>query len=199
MKEDNKKLKIGLDFDGVIANTINVKQKLAKKFYNVDIPSNRFKEYMVIEDGLLTHEQYRKLMNNVCGNFDYGLEMKEVKDSVQVIKNIISLGCDVCVITSREGDEVKVAEEWCKKRGLDLKFISVGYGKDKLESAKDLDIYVDDDVPKLVPLIDVVPNIFLWSNEHNKGHVEPEGVIRMDLWGEFEKKIKYILNFKNEQ
>lgn len=177
-------MNIGLDFDGVIADTMELKQKLAKKFYNVDVPAHRFKEYMVVEDGLMTQPEYRKLMNAVCGDMKYGLDINEMDSAISSIKNFIKKGHSLKVITSREDSELEVAKEWCRRHDLDLEIISVGYGKNKVEAAQDLGAYIDDDLPKLAPLIGVVPKLFLFTQEHNKIKQVPKEIRRIYHWRE---------------
>lgn len=189
-----KTLNIGVDFDGVIVNTIKLKHKLAKQMYGIEgIENARFKEYMVVEDGHMTREQYRKLMNIVCGDLKFGLEMEDIEYAIKYISLLRNLGHKVISITSRENNEVKIAQKWCEARKLDIDIISTGYNKDKKDVARGLDIYIDDDLPKLIPLTDIVPNLFLLSQEHNLNHNVPKGIVRVSSWFEFYKKLQALI------
>jgi len=189
-------MKIGLDFDGVIANTYQLKKKLAKEWHGLDIEEEEFKENTVVGQGLMTHEQYRKLMNTICGNPEFGLYMDEIKDALDIISKWHSRGNELKIITSREYDEERVAQEWCRLKGLDIKIISVGYGKCKSDACRGLDVYVDDDLSKLKPLREIVKNLFLFSQAHNLKYETEEGIIRTGSFAELEKAIELIRSEK---
>jgi len=179
-------MNIGLDFDGVMADTIDLKHKMAKEMFGVEgIPSERFKEYMVVGDGYMSKENYRKLMNTVCGDRKIGVQAKAVPGAVEYIKLLKQQDHNLTVISSRENEEFEVLKDWCKQRDLDLKYISVGYGKDKIQYSGSLDVYIDDDLPKLKPLIGITRNLFLLTQVHNINHELPEGIRRVASWEEF--------------
>jgi uncharacterized HAD superfamily protein len=187
-----KTLKIGLDFDGVIADTTALKIEQAKKIYNVEIPAHLFKEQIVVEQGIMTREQYRALMGVVCGTPEVGLRMAEVPGAVEKIKLFADAGHDLTVITAREGSELEVAQEWCKQRGLTLKFISTGYGKEKTEPARGLDVYLDDGPGHCEQLAAVVPHVFLLTWNYNKDVSVPSAVTRVTSWQEFAQALEHL-------
>lgn len=183
-----------MDFDDVIASTIHLKHRMAKEMFGVDgIPSHRFKEGWVVGDGYMTREQYRKLMNTVCGDKTIGLEAAPVKDVEAWLPKLHHDGHRLVVITSREGPELEVVKEWCQTRGYKFEYISVGYGKDKKEAAKDLLVYLDDDLTKLLHLIGIVPHLYLFNQDHNRGVADlPESIKRINSWEEFYKEITLL-------
>jgi len=186
-------MKIGIDFDDVIASTIHLKHWMAKEMFGVEgIPSHRFKESMVVEEGLMTKKQYRELMGKVCGEREIGLQASPVEEADIYINKLKNDNHHLVVITSREGPEFAVAREWCETKGYDMKYVSVGYGKDKKKATEGFDIYVDDDITKLLPLIGQVANLFLFSREHNIEVEIPAGVIRVNNWSELYTKIKNL-------
>lgn len=179
-------MNIGLDFDGVFADTTELKHTQAKRMFGLEgIPSNRFKESYVVEDGRMTREQYRELMGQVCANPEVGLDMEPIGEVGEVVPELRSKGHRLVVITSRSPEEVAVAKQWCERRGFDLEYISVGYGKDKKEACEGIEIYMDDDVHKLEPLVGLVPHLFLFHQGHNADHDLPHGVQRVHSWKEF--------------
>ena len=185
-----KNLQIGIDFDGVIADTMALKRSLAKKLYSVDIPAERFKEDMVVEDGRMSREQYRRLMAKVCGTYLHGRKAKEVLGAVSAIKDFLLSGHTCTVITSREGKEVVVAEEWLQNHGISIPIISVGYKKSKVEAISSLDIYIDDDVYKLeMPNVSGV-KLFILDCEHNKNVHLGKHITRVKTWSEFRRMIE---------
>lgn len=178
-------MKIGLDFDGVIINQGKLKADGAKKLYDVDIPPAQFRRELVVGRGLLTVEQYRKLQENIYGMFE-GMELMEpVKDVLVYLPWLIVQGHAMLVITSRNEEGLCSAKEWSAQQGLLLDFVGVGQGNSKAEAARGLDVYIDDDLDKLEPLVGIVPHLFLFSWEYNK-HVDVGSVARrVASWKKF--------------
>lgn len=186
-------MNIGLDFDDVIATTIYLKHRMAKELFGVEgIPSYRFKEGWVVGEGRMTKGQYRKLMNTVCGDREIGLKAAPVKGAEIFIPKLQKDGHHLIIITSREDSEFEVAREWCRQKGYEFEYISVGYGKDKKEPAKGLQIYLDDDLSKLLPLVSIVPHLYLFSRDHNREVELPENIKRIDSWEDFYKEINLL-------
>lgn len=180
-----RSLRIGVDFDGVIADCTELKLEQARTLYRTEIPPHRAKEYMVVEDGIMTREEYRALMKIVCGTRDIGLRMAEVGDCIEHLSALRDNGHQLVMITSRDGDDLVIAKEWLAVRKMDLDIVSVGYGKDKVQAANGLDVYIDDDLIKLKPLVGLVPHLFLYSQAHNASHEIPPNIRRVDSWEEF--------------
>lgn len=160
-------MKIGLDFDGVISDCSKLKSDGAKKLYGIDIPPAKFKKRIAIEEKYLTLEQYRELQNNIYETREIGFFMEPVKDVLYYLPWLIDAGHTVLVITSRGKVGVEIAREWSIRQKLKLDFIGVGYGNSKADATKGLDVYVDDDLEKLKPLVGIVPHRFLFSWDYN--------------------------------
>lgn len=174
-----------MDFDGVIADTSRLKRETARALYGVDIPAEIFKEKQVVGSGILTLEQYRALMNKVCGERDCGLAMDEMAEAIEVLRELTDAGHSLKVVTSREGPELEVAREWLANRGVGPDFVSVGYGRDKVVATQDVQVFVDDDLNKLIPLLEHLRGrLFLFDNVHNREDETPEGIRRIKGWGE---------------
>lgn len=185
-------MKIGLDFDGVITDCGQLKSDGAKKLYDIDIPSGRFKKKLVVGNNILTLQEYRRLQKIIYETREIGLFIKPVVGVLQYLPKLIEDGHSVIVITSRNGIGLEIAKEWSLERGLILEFIGVGYGNDKVAAATGLDIYVDDDFDKLEPLVGIVPHLFLFSWEYNQHIKNIDPVIRVISWKELFTNIQLI-------
>lgn len=182
-------MRIGLDFDGVLSDCGALKSDCALEFFGVRIPAERFKKEIVLGEGLLTAAQYRDLQERIYGTREIGLRMSPVPGVLDVLPRIMGDGHEVRIITSRSGEMLAIAAEWCDKHGLELDFRGVGYGVSKADEARGMDVYVDDDLDKIAPLIDVVPYRFLFSWGYN-AHEEPEGIAeRVSSWDELHRRI----------
>jgi uncharacterized HAD superfamily protein len=186
-------MNIGMDFDGVFADTTKLKHKMAKELFGVEgIPDHRFKEKYLVQDGLMSREQYRELMGQVCANPEVGLDMEPIGDVDEVILKLQSEGHRLVVITSRDPHEVDVAKQWCERRGFQLEYVSIGYGNDKTESVSQMDVYIDDDIHKLEPLVELSTKLYLFHQGHNADQELPRGVERVHSWKEFLEKVNEL-------
>lgn len=185
-------MKIGLDFDGVISDCGKLKSDVARMLYGLDIPPSRFKKELLIESGLMTAEQYRKLQILIYGTREYGFLMEPVAGVLQYLPRLIAEGHFPLVITSRFSEELSIAEEWASSHNLPLEFVGVGYGESKKEAAQEMDVYIDDDLDKLEPLVGVVPNLFLFSWGYNE-HIKETGICeRVSSWEAFYHRLQRL-------
>lgn len=187
-------MRIGLDFDGAISNCGKLKSDAAKQLYGVDIPPGRFKRELVVGEGpgQLSLVQYRDLQTIIYADRKVGLLMEPVDGALEYIPRLIADGHSVGVITSRKDSSLEVAREWSVMKGLKLDFVGLGYGESKAGAAAGLDVYIDDDLDKLEPLVGVVPNRYLFSWEYNS-HIEAGTIAtRVSSWGEFYNCIRTI-------
>src|SRR3989344_6545639 len=191
-------MKIGLDFDGVISDCGRLKSDGAKRLYGVEIPPEKFKTEIVVGQGFLTLEQYRSLQKQIYGTREIGLLMKEFDGVIDYTQRLISEGHDLTIITSRGIQESEIAREWMRMVKLNLPLNGIGGGVKKTDACRGLDVYIDDDLDKLEPLVGIVPNRFLFSWGYNQ-HIEVPPTIaqRIQSWEHFYQEVSK-LNEKNK-
>lgn len=193
MKTIDKIMKIGFDFDGVISDCGKLKSDGAKQLYGVDISPAEFKKEIVVGKKYLTMDEYRQLQKSIYGTRELGFLMEPVSGVLDYLPQLTSEH-DVSIITSRDGNELEIAKEWSVRHGLALNFIGVGYGVSKADAAVGFDFYVDDDMDKLQPLINIVPHRFLFSWGYN-AHIEVGDVAkRIASWEEIYHTIQDLKN-----
>ncbi|MDP2654995.1 MAG: hypothetical protein Q8P17_00295 [bacterium] len=186
-------MKIGLDFDGVISDCGKLKVNGAKRLYGIDIPHAKFKKEIVIGEKHLTAGQYRELQKTIYGTREFGLSMDPVDGMLQYLPLLVSEDHDIRIVTSRGEMEMEIAKEWSIGLGLKLNFTSVG-NKSKAQAVHGLDLYVDDDLDKLEPLVEIVPNLFMFSWGYND-HIDIGSVAkRVASWEELYRTIHTLEN-----
>jgi len=185
-------MKIGLDFDGVISDAGQLKSDGAKRIYGVDIPPEKFKTEIVVGQGLLTFEQYKNLQKQIYGTRDLGLLMKPVDNVREYCDKLLVDGHELKIITSRGQLESEIANEWMKKFGLSLPLVAIGGGVSKAKACSGLNVYMDDDLDKLEPLVNIVPNRFLFSWGYNSHVWEGNIAKRISSWQDFYKEIEKL-------
>lgn len=178
-------MRIGLDFDGVITDCGDLKSIAAMGLYGVKIPPEDFKKEIVVGRGLLDAEQYRELQRVIYETPEWGLRMKMVEGVQYHLNHLDREGHKLVVVTSRGGAALDVAKEWSRRQNIDhyLDFVGTG-GQSKVEYLRGFDLYVDDDLDKLEPLVGIVPQLFLFSWGYNM-HITVNGIAkRVSSWEE---------------
>jgi len=188
-------MKIGLDFDGVIADCGRLKSEVALQLYGVKISPENFKKELVTSQGLLTLTQYRELQSKIYSTRQYGLQMSPVPGVFKYLSLLVNQH-EIQIVTSRGEEETQIAQEWQDLHYSNSKigFTSVGYENSKVDALKGFDVFVDDDLDKIEPLVGIVPHRFLFSWGYNQ-HI-PEGSIatRISSWEELYQHILSISN-----
>jgi uncharacterized HAD superfamily protein len=182
-------MKIGLDFDGVISDCAELKSRVAKERYGIEVRPGDFSREYVIDNGLLTHDEYRALQKLIYHDPSIGMTIREVSGAIAGIKELAQ-GHDVRIITSRDNEAVDIASAWLREREIFIPIISVGYGLEKIP-ARECDLFVDDDLEKLVPLLGHTPKIYLFGWEYNREHKHPD-IVRLDDWAELLRAIPRV-------
>lgn len=186
-------MRIGLDFDGVITDCGKLKSERARQNYGIEIPPERFKKELVVDTGILTLKQYRYLQKQIYETREIGLTMSPVEGVLEFVPRLQQEGYMLTIVTSRDNSASNIAREWMKMNGLDVHLISSGLGRSKANVCKDLDVYIDDDLDKLEPLIGIVPHRYLFSwgyNEHIR--IPKEAAKRIKSWQHFYNEIKRL-------
>jgi len=181
---------IGVDFDGVLADTTALKQEQALQLFGVKLLAHECKEQIVVKKNLMSREQYRAVMERVCAHPEIGLRMQMIEGGVEYLRKLIQTTETIRVITARSGQELEVARIWCMNNGLNLDFVSVGYGGSKVTAADGLDVYIDDDVSKLLPLVGLVPRLYLFHQSYNADIDLPLEIKRVFSWGAIEQDLQ---------
>lgn len=188
-------MRIGLDFDGVVANPSRLKIVAAKTLFNVEIPIAKMRREYAVGSGLLTSTQYTEMLNYVYSSENLARYMRPVNGAIEHILRLAHDGHDVRIITSRGREKsLGVVDNWLKDKKLLVPVRGVGYGRDKTEACKELgiDLFVDDDLDKLERLVDVVEHRYLFGWEYNKDDYCEAIAKRVNSWGELYTAIKNL-------
>lgn len=180
--------KIGLDFDGVIADSGALKVEATQQMFGVVVDEGDFKKEILIGKNILTPEQYKEVQIFVYGDMVTGLRMKELESASESIRELQKT-CAVQIVTSRSGHFADVARAWLTNQSLKIPLTETTYGESKKDGAEGCDVFVDDDLDKLEELIGHVPNLFLFSWPYNKDAVLPPEIIRVENWKDLMQKI----------
>lgn len=182
-------MKIGLDFDGVIANSHPLKALAAKEKFGVEIPIEQFRKKVVVGTRLLTAEQYREV-GVLAMNGSYPIP--PVLDVLVYLPLLLRDRHLLSIITSRTKEALEFAKKWLAEYHLpDLPIQGVGYGLSKAKACEGLDVYIDDDLEKLLPLVGQVRNLLFFSWPWNLHEKQPVGITRVSSWYELYNHVRY--------
>jgi len=187
-------VRIGLDFDGVISNSIELKIRLLKEFYGWDVPPEAIRGKNLVENYFHSDEEYLRFGGTLYGR-EYAHLLKPVEGALIYIPMLCAEGHEITVVSSRNAAQLEVAEELSSEWGLALEFIGVGYKVKKAEALARLkaELYADDDFHKLVPLQGVVRYLYLCTQAHNRNDDVGSIAKRADDWPILYQEIQ-ILN-----
>lgn len=185
-------MKIGLDFDGVISDSNKMKSASAKRIYGIDVPPEQFKREYVVGRGLLTNDEYTEFLDKVYEN-DHSDILEPIGDALIYIPKLLVDRHFLKVITSRGQNATDIAKKCLSKFGLNIVLNGIGGGKNKKDACSGLDVYIDDDFDKLEPLVDFVPNLYLFSWPYNAQIDLSNGKIkRANSWQHFYEEIQRL-------
>lgn len=176
-------MRVGIDFDGVCHDVGWLKAQGLKEEYGVEVePAACRRDIIVDERGLLTDEEYSELQSIIYDEPEWAERMKPLPGAEEYCRALAD-NHYVTVITSRPPDSAALAEEWIRRElALDVPVTGVGFDTTKEAACRSeaLDVYVDDDREKLVPLQDVVPHRFFFRHGYNE-HEDP-GSVAESVW-----------------
>lgn len=179
-------LRIGLDFDGVFSDCETLKDDVARDIHD--------RPYTTLKDA-----DKRTVRNAAYGDRDYALKMEPIEDAFKYVTQLHEKGYDITIITSRDGDMLNIAQEWFADQREqqpydvpDLPFNGVGYHNEKRDACleADVDVFVDDDLHKLEPLVDDVQHRFHFVGRY--AETDPDVAEPVEHWAELYDKIQQL-------
>jgi len=186
-------MKIGFDFDGVIYNTNELRRKHIKILYGVELLIEETERAGAIRRGL-TDEQYTAVQRLIYKYETVSLSAKAIPHAIDTMRRLRGEGHDLTIITSRYDLEVNHAIEWLKRGGFgDLEVTNTPYTlKTDACREREIEVFFDDDLPNLEPLVGTVPHPFLFDAPSNKDIEVPKGIGRVKDWNDLYEKIREI-------
>jgi len=178
-------LRIGIDIDGVIVDTINYVASELSKYLNRKVTPDE-----------VAHKLER--IENIAGIFAENGErllcsLDPLEDAVDSI-NKLAEEHDVYIISARFHVHYDITVEWIKKHGIKAEEVIFTEGKGKLAVCREkgIDVFIEDSVKNALELADNGIKVILFSAEYNSS-VKREDIIRCDNWKCILKAIDMIM------
>lgn len=191
-------MRIGIDFDDVVANSLDVLMRLHNERYGTALTRADFHSFNLWEVWGGTREEAIKKIDEFF-NEDQLKEISPIAGSIEAINTLKQEGHDLYVITGRAERDVAQTERWLKHHFAGV-FKGVHYAhfntldkspRRKLDICKELkiELMIDDHLPTAIECAENGIKAFLFNQPNNAHAVLPPGITRVHSWNEIIEKI----------
>ncbi|MBN2053161.1 hypothetical protein JW756_06675 [Candidatus Woesearchaeota archaeon] len=184
---------IGIDFDGVIADTWKIKVYLARKYFGMDLdPKNASKQRMLNQG--VSPEVYDQIFRRIMTSSKRYL-VEPVPFSKDII-NTLHWGNKIYIITSRHDDEINYIDDWLNHVGIKYHKIINTSDTSKNDAClkNQIRIFLDDDLYKLEEIRNDHIRLFLLRQPYNEDvEIKDKRITSVRDWREFYEKAKHLL------
>lgn len=165
-----RKLTVGIDIDGVIADFNLLLREIASQYIPVVNEDDSAYKIKDLEHG--TQEVQDKVMEEVYEDHRIP-EASTIKGAVEKINEIYDKGYNVIILTARQNHWYDQTEEWLKKIGL--KYHKLVHDSDKGPRAvkEGIDVFIDDKPENVRDLIEHGINAYVFDQPWNQGEDLP--------------------------
>lgn len=187
---------IGLDFDGVITDPINLKIKLARELLGLELtPENATKE-KILGNGVDVDKYNQIFRGVISSNRRYELDL--TPNAKDVIDRLYE-NHKIYIITSRHNDQIPYVKDWLEHKGIKYHLLINTSDQSKNQACIEnkIKVYLDDDLHKLEQITNNHTLLFLLTRPYNKDNSNQElrknNIQRVNDWKAFYNKIKHLL------
>ena len=174
------KLKIGLDIDGVVADSFPVFIRELNRHYGKDI--KELNNYDMTEIYGVAWDEMSQFFHD---NMDYLFSApKPMPGAVDSINYLLEAGHEIIYVTARaSGAEEKITCKWFEDNKIYRKKAYFTGGMSKTFAVKEnaVDIFVDDFLTNALEIASLGVPVLLMDSPYNQGKL-PQGVIRCYCW-----------------
>ncbi len=189
MKSDMKR--IGIDYDGTIANTSEVKAGWIREHLGTEVPPWKTDRTSCVP--LIGLENYERMSQYVYER-EGSLRAREVVDSIDAIQEL-ARHSKIIIVTARQVQQIRWCKQWLREKGLDTSidaYLSTagknpgGTAMTKPQLCRDyrIEVLIDDDERHLGGTVGTNLIRILLKRGSTGAIAVPEGVKLARSWGE---------------
>jgi len=182
-------LKIAVDLDGVLAETMETWCKRANEFLGTNFKLADLDTWASWRKLGITREQFFQFLDEAWDDWE-SIPPTEPRLAEKVRK--IARSGQIDVVTGRSKESVSAAKSWLAEHKIPYqRFVRVPGWKDKI--FLNYDVYIDD-APELMPLISRNPRMWgiLYTRPWNRTVPDLRQVFRVESWTEIPKLLKQV-------
>ncbi len=185
----NERLRIAVDLDGVLAETMEAWCKRANEFLGRNLRLADLDTWASWRKLGISRDQFFQFLNEAWDDWK-SIPPTESR-LAEKVRKIARLG-QIDIVTGRSKESVRAAKSWLAEHNIPYhRFVRVPGWKDKI--FLNYDVYIDD-APELMPLISRNPKMWgiLYTRPWNRTVPELRKVFRVDNWTEISKLLRQI-------
>lgn len=160
-------INIGIDIDGVLANTPARVVEYAGQVFKVPMSVEQLTEWDQL--GTLVKSQATQMFNDP----DFYGQIQPIDRAPEFTQHLQAIGCDNWIVTSRPHELWKTTMDWLSQNGIAWRFI--GHERDKAKTAKRwrIKFFVEDNLENANALAKVCKVVLLINWPYNQGPTAP--------------------------
>ena len=178
-----KRPRIGLDFDGLIADTTKAKKAYAGKEYGILLnPEDCDRETGI---RLLGKDRYFRMIRDIYGS-KTTLALDPVPGAIDALGRLEQVA-DVYIVTARYSEQVSWLRKWMEERILPVHGVVHTAEQSKRDTIRSLqlDWFFDDSLRNLVDAKDTDARLVLYDPYGRRPRGSPHNEIALSSWAEF--------------
>ena len=183
-----RRQRVGLDFDGLIADTSAAKQDYAADRFGISLRRDQCLRERGSE--ILGAEAYRKMIDDIYGT-DLTMALTAMNGAGEAMARLDSF-CDCYIITARHADEFKWMTQWITEHELPVHGIShtCEQSKRHVAEALRLDWFFDDSIRNLTDMGDLSTHPVLYDPTELHTAPPADGIARVSTWDDIVELVK---------
>jgi 5'(3')-deoxyribonucleotidase len=188
-KKSPSKLKIAVDLDGVLAESMFVWCKRANKEFGTRLKMEDLDSWSAWKKFPISKEDFHRILDE---SWDDWLEIPPTEpDLAEKVSRVEKFG-NLDIVTGRSKRTVEAARNWIDNQKVRYRdFVRVLGWRDKI--LLDYDVYIDD-APDLMPLISRSPTAWgiLYERPWNKSVIDIPKILKVKAWREVPGRLEQI-------
>jgi len=176
------KIRIAIDFDGVLADTFSLSASLISQRYGYKVEKEDLKVWNFADSLGLNEDETQEVADMIFTNFDSLKPIYETLPTMQYLNEKF----EIFLVTYRK--ERREVLRWLERQGINFDVQHTSFPR-LGDTIPEVDYALDDSPKKLAELRPYVSNdLFLFDAPHNRNCVDVKGqFVRIDSWRDFKK------------
>jgi uncharacterized HAD superfamily protein len=183
-------MRLGIDFDGTVADITDAKIRFAREHFNEDItPRETYREHGI---GRLGEERFIRMVHEAHATA-WTLSMQPMAGALESL-HTLAADHDLFIVTARNDDEIDWARQWLERHDLPIQDVLHTSREPKTAACESLGVHLmlDDSPYVLRGLAGTDLHLALIDAEYNRDDELPARTHRVEGWTAFEELVARV-------